>query len=40
MFFPEFELRPNKIWSTRDIPSRFVIKKLTRVGSETSYDPS
>ena len=35
-----FNWSPSWIWSTQDIPSRFVIKKLIRVRSETSYGPS
>ena len=37
---PSLKFGPSWVWSNRDIPSRFVIKKLTRVRSETSYDPS
>ena len=37
---PSLSCGPSWIWSIRDIPSRFVIKKLTRVRSKTLYDPS
>ena len=39
-YSPSLNFGSSWIWSTWDIPSRFVIKILTRVRSETSYDQS
>ena len=35
-----FNCGPSGIWFTRNIPSRFVVKKLAWVRSKTSYVPS
>ena len=37
---PSLNCGPSGIWSTRDIPRNFVVKKMAPVRSETSYVPS